>query len=203
MVRLVSLRGSGTSIRRPRQVTHNPVLPALQRNNDPLPYRLRFRAELTTQHPSSGGLETIHFEQSVERAHGKAMAFHTADYDVYVFLGDPAAQPLWHWDKWLLLMPDLDALLHVARGPASTRSKQFLPNRGGTVKFGKIGWKEPDQQKWTHGSPRTLESSPGWRFFGTELWAPAWTHCERDRSAPDIFLAIASESAFEGSRSRI
>jgi hypothetical protein len=124
------------------------------------------------------------------------MAFHTADYDVYVFMGDPATQPLWHWDKWLLLMPDLDALLHVARGPASTRSTQFLPNRGGTVKFGKIGWKEPDQQKWTHGSPRTLESSPSWRFLDTELWAPAWTQCERDISAPDIFMAIASQSAF-------
>ena len=108
------------------------------------------------------------------------MAFHTADYDVYVFIGDPATQPLWRWDKWQLLMPALDDLLHVARGPASTRSTQFLPNRGGTVKFGRIGWKESDQQKWTHGSPRTLESSPSWRFLDTELWAPAWTQCERD-----------------------
>jgi hypothetical protein len=124
------------------------------------------------------------------------MAFHTADYDVYVFLGDPASQPLWHWDKWLRLMPDLDALLHVARGPAATRSTQFLPNRSGTVKFGRIGWKEQDQQKWTHGSPRTLETSPRWNFLTTELWAPAWTQCERDRSAPDIFISIASQSAF-------
>jgi hypothetical protein len=82
------------------------------------------------------------------------MAFHTADYDVYVFIGDPAAQPIWRWDKWQLLMPALDDLLQVARGPASTRSTQFLPNRGGTVKFGRIGWKESDQQKWTHRSPR-------------------------------------------------
>jgi hypothetical protein len=124
------------------------------------------------------------------------MAFHTADYDVYVSIGDPATQPLWRWDKWQLLMPPLDDLLHVARGPASTRSTQFLPNRGGTVKFGRIGWKESDQQKWTHGSQRTLESSLSWRFLDTELWAPAWTQCERDRSAPDIFLAIASQSAF-------
>lgn len=124
------------------------------------------------------------------------MAFHTADYDVYVLLGDPASQALWHWDKWLRLMPDLGALLHVARGPASTRSTQFLPNRGGTVKFGRIGWKEADQQKWTHGSPRTLESSPGWRFLDTELWAPAWTQCEKEKSAPDIFMAIASQAGF-------
>src|SRR5450631_2135520 len=124
------------------------------------------------------------------------MGFHTADYDVYVFLGDPASQPIWHWDKWLRLMPELTALLHVARGPASTRSTQSLANERETVKFGRIGWKEPDQQKWTHGSPRTLDSSPNWRFFNAELWAPAWTQCERERSAPDVFMSIASQGAF-------
>ena len=124
------------------------------------------------------------------------MAFHTADYDVFVFLGDPASQPLWHWNKWLRLMPDMDALLHVARGPAATRSTQYLPNGSGTVKFGRIGWKERDQQKWTHGSPGNLESSPSWNFLTAELWAPAWTQCERESSAPDIFMEIASESAF-------
>jgi len=124
------------------------------------------------------------------------MGFHTADYDVYVFLGDPASQPIWHWDKWLRLMPELTALLHIARGPASTRSTQFLANKRETVKFGRIGWKEPDQQKWTHGSPRTLDSSPNWRFLNAELWAPAWTQCERERSAPDVFMSIASEGAF-------
>jgi hypothetical protein len=124
------------------------------------------------------------------------MAFHTADYDVYALLGDPTSEPLWHWAKWLRLMPDLGALLHVARGPASIRSTQFLPNRSGTVKFGRIGWKEADQQKWTHGSPLTLESSSNWRFLNTEVWAPAWTQCERDKSAPDIFMAIGSQAGF-------
>jgi hypothetical protein len=124
------------------------------------------------------------------------MGFHTADYDVYVFLGDPAFQPIWHWEKWLQLMPELTALLHVARGPASTRSTQFLANERETVKFGRIGWKEPDQQKWTHGSPRTLGSSPNWRFFNAELWAPAWTQCKSERSAPDVFMSIASQGAF-------
>jgi len=103
-----------------------------------------------------------------------------------------------HWDKWLLLMPDLDALLHVARGPASTRSTQFLPNRGGTVKFGKIGWERTGPTEMdANGLPHALwKSSPSWRFLDTELWAPAWTQCERDRSAPDIFMAIASQRCF-------
>ena len=124
------------------------------------------------------------------------MAFHTAEYDVYVFLGDPETRPLWHWDQWARLMPDLGALLNMARGTASTRSTQFLlDRRRETVKFGKIGWKEADQQKWTHSSPLTLESSSDWKFVDAELWAPAWTQCEKDETAPDVFMTIASQAA--------
>ena len=124
------------------------------------------------------------------------MAFHTADYDVYVLLGDPACKPLWWWENWRQLMPELGALLHVARGPALVRSTQYLPNRSGTVKFGRIRWNERDQQKWTHGSPSNFDSSPGWRFLSAELWAPAWTQCARENCAPDVFMVIASERLF-------
>ena len=123
------------------------------------------------------------------------MAFHTGEFHLYVLLGDPASEPLWHWKKWQQLTPDLDAFFHVARGPASIHSTQFLPNFGGTVKFGKIAWKEKDQQKWTHGSPSNLDSSPNWNFVSAELWVPARAQCEREASAPDIFMSIASESA--------
>jgi hypothetical protein len=124
------------------------------------------------------------------------MAFHTADYDLYILLGDPASEPLWHWDRWHQLMPDLDKLLRAARGPALVRSIQYLPNRAGTVKFGKINWKESDQQKWTHHSPTNLERSANWNFLSAELWAPAWTQCERENFAPDVFLSISSEAHF-------
>jgi hypothetical protein len=124
------------------------------------------------------------------------MAFHKADYDLYVFLGDPASEPLWHWNKWHQLIPQIDALLRVARGPASIRSTQYLPNRTGTIKFGKIVWKEKDQQKWTHLSPSNLEASPRWNFLSAELWAPAWMQCEREGLAPDVFLSISSQGYF-------
>ena len=76
------------------------------------------------------------------------------------------------------------------------RSTQYLPNRAGTVKFGKINWKESDQQKWTHLSPANGETSANWNFLSAELWAPAWTQCEREKSAPDVFLSISSKAHF-------
>jgi len=121
------------------------------------------------------------------------MAYHTADYDVYVFLGDPASQPLWHWNAWQKLLPELDSLIGEARGKTGVRSTQNLPNRGGTVKFGRIGWNERDQQKWTHGSPINLAVSATWNFLSAEVWAPIWTQCKSQ--PPDVFLSIFSESA--------
>jgi hypothetical protein len=122
------------------------------------------------------------------------MSFHTADYDTFVALGEPAAPPLWNWDAWQRFTPGIDPLIKVARGKASVRSHQFLPNRAGEVKFGRIGWKDADHQKWAHGSPTNKDASKAWHFMGLEIWAPAWTVCERDGLAPDVFLAIANES---------
>jgi hypothetical protein len=122
------------------------------------------------------------------------MAFHTAEYDAYVLLGDPAAQPLWYWSRWQRAMAHLDGVVRSARGPAALRSTQYLPNHGGTVKFGRIGWNERDQQKWTHGSPANETTSGKWTFMSAELWAPSWTQCERDRAAPDVFLSVSNES---------
>jgi len=120
------------------------------------------------------------------------MAFHTAEYDTYVFLGNPASTPLWHWSAWQKVMPQLDALLAPARGPVSVRSTQILADRS-PVRFGRIGWKERDQQKWTHGSPVSAEESATWKFLSTELWAPIWTQCTSEKLSPDVFLSISGE----------
>lgn len=127
------------------------------------------------------------------------MAFHTAEYDVYALLASPEAVPIWYWEKWRLLIPSLDELLRVARGPASIRSTQLLDNRRKTMKFGRINWRDRDQQKWTHGSPMTLNSCSTWTFQDTELWAPSWNQCERENLAPDVFLAIAGNAVYRRS----
>src|SRR5438309_1099122 len=72
------------------------------------------------------------------------MAFHTADYDAYVVLGDPAAAPLWRWKVWQRFLPAIDPVIHAARGKPAVRSIQYLPDQAGVVKFGRLGWKEAD-----------------------------------------------------------
>lgn len=37
-------------------------------------------------------------------------------------------------------------------------------------------------------------------FLSTEVWAPAWTVCEREDLAPDVFLSLANESFGGGVR---
>ena len=123
------------------------------------------------------------------------MAFHTAQYDTYVFLGNPAAQPLWYWSSWQQLVPKLDPLVTAARGKAAIRSTQFISDSRGTVKFGRIGWDEKSHQKWTHGSPVSSPASADWKFRSAELWAPSWTECEREHLAPDVFLTVSSQGA--------
>jgi len=128
------------------------------------------------------------------------MAFHTAKYDVYVALGDPKAAPLWKWKVWHRFFPAIDPLVNAARGKPSVRSTQFLAKLAGDVKFGRLGWKEADHQKWCHGSPTNKDTSRSWRFLSTEVWAPAWTACEGEDLAPDVFLSIADESLEGGPR---
>ena len=122
------------------------------------------------------------------------MAFHTRDYETYAFLGDPSFVPLWHWSAWRKLIPELDPLVQRARGKASIRSTQYFSNSSGRVKFGRIGWRDADHQKWTHCSPISAHESADWRFLAAELWAPAWTQCEREDLAPDVFLSLRSDS---------
>lgn len=129
------------------------------------------------------------------------MGFHTANYNVYVALGDPKATPLWKWKVWQQFLPAIDPLIHAARGTPAVRSTQFLAKLASDVKFGRLGWKEADHQKWCHGSPANKDASKSWRFLSTEVWAPSWTACEREDLAPDVFLSISDES-LEGGRAK-
>jgi hypothetical protein len=126
------------------------------------------------------------------------MAFHSADYDVYVVLGDPVATPLWTWKVWRCFVPAIDPLIQASRGKAALRCDQYLPNRAGQVKFGRLGWKESDHQKWAHGSPTNKQQSKSWDFLDLELWVPGWTACEREDTAPDVFLSIINEALGAG-----
>ena len=131
------------------------------------------------------------------------MAFHTADYETYVVLGDPEASLLWGWKVWQRFLPAIDPLIQAARGKPAVRTTQYLPNQAGEVKFGRLGWKESDHQKWSHGSPTNKAASKSWSFLSFEMWAPTWTICQRENLAPDVFLAIANESLSGGYRQEL
>jgi hypothetical protein len=126
------------------------------------------------------------------------MAFYSADYDTFVFLGDPTCLPLWFWKVWHPFCPALDPLIQAARGKPAIRSTQLLPKKAGVVRFGRLGWKDSDHQKWAHDSPANKGVSASWVFLTLQIWAPAWTACERENRAPDVFLSIRNESFGRG-----
>ena len=118
------------------------------------------------------------------------MAFFSRDYEVFLLLAAPDAAPLWEAAQWTPFAASLDGIVAQAgtRGKAGVRSLQYTP-KGKPVSFGRLGWDDKSHAKWTHG-PATTEA----RFMSLEAWAPAWTICEKDGQAPDLFLALVNES---------
>jgi hypothetical protein len=120
-------------------------------------------------------------------------------YDTFFLLGDPDAEPLWNWRVWSRAAEALDPIIKSARGRASVRSIQYLPDKKRTaVKFGRIGWNKKGHQKWAHGSPANHQESALWRFSGIEVWAPTWNVCEREDLAPDVFLEVSNHGLYPG-----
>ena len=116
------------------------------------------------------------------------MAFFSRDYEVFLLLAAPDAPPLWDAAQWTPFAASLDGLMVQARGKAGVRCHQYNP-KGKPIPFGRLGWDDKSHAKWTH-TPQTTEA----RFMSLEAWAPAWTLCEKDGQAPDVFVALANES---------
>jgi hypothetical protein len=116
------------------------------------------------------------------------MAFHDHQYSVYVVLTAPDAVPLWEVATWNQLADSLQPLTSSARGKTSARSLQYNA-LGKVVSFGRLGWDKRSFAKWNHSN---AHDDPR-RFGHVEAWAPSWTQCEKDNSAPDFYLALANE----------
>jgi hypothetical protein len=121
---------------------------------------------------------------------GVNMSFPDRQYEVFVILGDPAAQPTWTELRWKLISDILDPLVQKARDRAAVRSSQMRKGAGSpnqrSISFGRIGWNAQGHKKWLHTSPE----SDGNEFIDTEVWAPSWTACEREGRAPDVYVAV-------------
>ena len=126
------------------------------------------------------------------------MAFHDREYHVYVMLGQPSAPAPWVEQSWAHLFPAVDPVISAARGAAAVRSTQLGPKPGSpnqsAISFGRIGWNDQGSRKWVHSADGRLVSGGDAIFLSSEVWAPSWTICERERLAPDAFLAIRSTS---------
>ena len=124
------------------------------------------------------------------------MEYYEREYDVYVLLPAVDAPEIWQWDVWQRVVDIVDPLIKVARDRAAIRTIQYEDMK--PVSFGRLIWKSPSMQKWTHHSPATESLSSRWRFLSLEVWAPSWTTCERDHRPPDVYMSAYNDKFFPG-----
>lgn len=121
------------------------------------------------------------------------MSFHDRTYDVYAILGDGRSLP-WSSLTWASISEALAQLTAHTRGPAAIRSTQLSGEapKMRQLSFGRLGLDAKSADKWTHVRPGQLAAGTRSAFLTTELWAPSWTVCERERVPPDIYFEISS-----------
>ena len=122
------------------------------------------------------------------------MPYHDRKYKAYVVLGDPAAEPLWHWSRWCTFAAQLDPVFAACRGKALLHTGQFEMATKREVKFGRLGWSAESHAKWVHSSPVTADASKNWSFFFVEASAPSLPACGREGVPPDFFFVVSNEA---------
>lgn len=115
------------------------------------------------------------------------MAFFSREYEVFLLLAAPASPGLWQQEQWTPFADAVNRIVAQARGKGAVRSHQYNP-AGKLIAFGRMGWDAKGHAKWTH-TPATTDA----RFMSLEAWAPAWTTCEKDDLAPDLFISLFNE----------
>ena len=161
------------------------------------PYEFYFVIEIRIKKAASRPPFSF-WDGRVQRRTEDIMAFHDREYQVYVMLGQPNVPPPWVERTWASIFHALDPLIRVARGAAAVRSTQLGPKPGSpnkrAISFGRIGWNDQGSRKWVHSVDGKLASGGDAIFLSCEVWAPSWTVSERERLAPDVYLAIRSAS---------
>jgi hypothetical protein len=126
------------------------------------------------------------------------MSYFNRRYKTFVILGDPAAEPAWTEPRWKLIADVLDPLLEKARDRPAVRSTQLRPGPGSpnqrAISFGRIGWNPQGHKKWVH----SVAANDRNEFMLTEVWAPSWTVCVREKLAPDVFVTVRNSQCEPG-----
>ena len=115
------------------------------------------------------------------------MAFFSREYEVFLLLAAPASPGLWLQEQWTPFADAVNRIVAQARGKGAVRSLQYNP-AGKLIAFGRMGWDAKGHAKWTH-----TQATTDARFMSLEAWAPAWTTCEKDDLAPDLFISLFNE----------
>jgi hypothetical protein len=63
-------------------------------------------------------------------------------------------------------------------------------------KLGRLKWDKKSHEKWT------LKDNDNRRFHHFESWTPLWTICEKNKTAPDIYISISNEKDSRGNAQR-
>lgn len=116
------------------------------------------------------------------------MAFFSREYEVFLLLAAPASPGLWQQEQWTPFADAVNRVVAQARGKGAVRSHQYNP-AGKLIAFGRMGWDAKGHARWTHTAATTDA-----RFMSLEAWAPAWTTCEKDDLAPDLFISLFNEA---------
>lgn len=124
------------------------------------------------------------------------MSSSTRQYTVCAMTLPEQATP-WHWQDWRGVLPALDRLFSGKETAVRSFQNEDSKNRpsriagetilGGYVKFGALRWNDASHEKWTHGSPRTQQSSSAWRFFRTDFSSPSLRTFDKTGVPPDRF----------------
>jgi hypothetical protein len=116
----------------------------------------------------------------------------TNSYISIVIVGKSEANLAWPWRTWSVIIPWLDPILSATREGVGVRSVQGVRVTHKDVRFGQLGWDTKSHKKWSHLSEVNKEESGNWVFCFTEIWAPRWTVCARERRDPLVFMNVTN-----------
>jgi|SRR5262245_4231611 len=113
------------------------------------------------------------------------------EYELHLMLASLSVKP-WEWLTWRQLAKGIEPLLSSVPATPATYSRQSdtSTKRNKSVAFGRMTFGEKADERWTHGSSKTIGRSETWEFADTQIWVPSRNECERERKRPHLYVHL-------------
>lgn len=98
--------------------------------------------------------------------------------------------PVWTWPTFSAVVDALTRLTELPGTPVAVRSVQSDESGEKQARFGRLSWSPESHRRWVQGAPDTDRIPETREFCFTEIWAPGWSHCEKEDGAPYVFIAL-------------